>query len=114
MEIHQRLKSDNHGYEGSKLIPQDWADMLQEDPKFAKEFKRVFNNYDILESDYFTPEVLEDTHVDMEITMSRYGECPKFLKVTKGLWDANGIPIGRAHNNTMFETRVYEVEYLDG
>ena len=63
-------------------------------PDFAKEFKRVLNNADITEADDFTPGVLEDTYVDIEISLPRYGEGPKFSKVTKCLWDANGIPIG--------------------
>ena len=37
-EIHRRIKADNHGYEGSKPSPQDWADMLEEDPDFVEEF----------------------------------------------------------------------------
>ena len=32
----------------------------------------------------------------------------------KCLWDAIGIPIGRAHYNPILDTIVYEVEYLDG
>ena len=28
--------------------------------------------------------------------------------------DANGIPIGRHHGNPMLDTRVYDIEYLDG
>ena len=36
--IHQRLKADNRGYEGSKLSPQDWADVMEEDPDFSEEF----------------------------------------------------------------------------
>ena len=59
-EIHQRLKSDNCGYEVSKPSPQDWADMLESDTNFAEEFKRVFNNTDITEADYFIPEVIEE------------------------------------------------------
>ena len=32
----------------------------------------------------------------------------------KCLQNANGIPIGRSHDKTMAETRVYKVESLDG
>ena len=54
-EIHQRLKAENRGYEGSKPSLQYWEDMLEEGPKFDKEFERVFNNADITEADGFTP-----------------------------------------------------------
>ena len=50
--------------------------MLEEDPGFDEDFKRVFNNYYIQEEDYFIPEVLEDTYVDMEIALPRYEEGP--------------------------------------
>ena len=48
-EIHRRLNVDKHGYEGSKSSPQSWAIILEEYPKFAEGFNRVFNNDDIPE-----------------------------------------------------------------
>ena len=50
-EIHRRLKSENYGHKRSKRSPQDWANMLEEDPKFDDELKRLFNNADIPEAD---------------------------------------------------------------
>ena len=47
----------------------------------------VFNNVDIPEAYDFTPEFLEDTYVDMEISLTRYGEGPELTKVKKRLWD---------------------------
>ena len=88
--------------------------MLEEDPDFSEEFKRVFNNDGIPEADGFKPEVLEHTYADMEIAMSRDIEDTKFSKVKKLLRVVNGIPIGRDHFNPIFNTRVYEFEYLDG
>jgi hypothetical protein len=32
----------------------------------------------------------------------------------RGKVDANGVPIGRAHANPILDTRVFEVEFLDG
>ena len=34
--------------------------------------------------------------------------------MTKLLRDKDGLPIGRAHNNPILYTRMYEVEYKDG
>ena len=45
--------------------------VLEEYPDFSEEFKRVFNNSDITGVDGFTPEVLEDTYVDMDIELRR-------------------------------------------
>ena len=113
-EIHRRLKSDVRGYCGDKPNPQDWADLLEEDEDFAAEFTKIFNNTDIPESDEYTPEVLEDTYLQMEVAMPRDSEGPEFARVTKRLRDANGIPIGTANDNPLLDTRIYEVEYIDG
>ena len=88
--------------------------MLEENPYFTEEFKRVFNNSDIPEADDFTQEVLKDTYLDIEIALPIYGEGTEFSKVKKPLRDENGIPIGRQHDNPILDTRAYEVEYLDG
>ena len=94
--------------------PQDWENMLEEDPNFSEDFKRVFHNDDVLKANYFAPQLLEDTYVDIEKALPRDVRRPKFEKVTKRLRGINGIPIGRAYENLMFNTRVYDVEYLDG
>ena len=51
-------RQKNCGYEESKPSPQDWDDMLEDDPEFYWLFKRVFNDADIPESDCFTPKVI--------------------------------------------------------
>ena len=50
----------------------------------------------------------------MEVALPRDNEGPTFAKVTKRLRDANGLPIGTANDNPILDTRLYEVEYLDG
>ena len=77
-----------------------------------RSLKECLINYYITESYGFTPEVLEATYVDMEITLPIYVECPKFSKVKTIIQDENYITIGRHHYNTMLDTRVYDVEYL--
>ena len=129
VEIHRRLKSEIKGYEGSKPDPKDWSDLLEEDPDFAAEFNKIFNNSAIPEADAtndefmehvtfldseFTPECLQDTYLDMELALPRDDQGPEFARVTKRLRDANGIPIGTANDNPLLDTRIYEVEYLDG
>ena len=46
--------------------------------------------------------------------MPRDSDGPEYAKVTKRLRDADGIPIGTANDNPILDTRLYEVEYLDG
>ena len=37
-ELHRRLKCEDRGYEGAKPRPEDWTDLLEEDPDFKEEF----------------------------------------------------------------------------
>eukprot|EP00957_Ditylum_brightwellii_P109273 8334998-Ditylum_brightwellii.AAC.1 len=86
---------------------------MEEDPDFAKEFRLVFNNQNIPEANEFTPKVLEDTYINIEIALHQDGDGPEFARVTKRLQDANRNPIGTAHDKLSLDTRSYEVEYLD-
>ena len=68
----------------------------------------------IPKADDFTPDVLDDTYLNMELALPKYSESAHFAKVAKGLIDANKLPIGVAHDNPMLDTRIYEVKYHDG
>ena len=102
------------GYIGDKPNPEHWADLLENDEDFRDEFTRIFDNDDIKEADDITPEALDDTYLKMEVALPRDGEGPELAHVVKRLRDKNGIPIGTANDNPMLDTRIYEVEYLDG
>ena len=113
-KLTEGVEADNRGYKGSKPSQQDWAYMLEEDPDFAEDFKRVFNNSHITEADNFTPDMFEDTYDDMEIALPRDVEGTVFAKVKNCLWYEKSIPIVSQHDNNMLYTRVYEVKYLYG
>ena len=76
----------------------------------------MVSNREIKDADKdFTPEVFDDTYVNMELTIPRGTEVePQLARVTKRLWDANSLPIGTAHDNPLLDTRMHEVEYADG
>ena len=114
LAISNKLKLIDRGYSGDKPNPEDWTDLLDEDEDFREEFQNIYNNKDIPEADDFTPEVLEDTYLNMELALPRDSEGPEFARVTKRLRDANGIPIGTADDNPILDSRVYEVEFADG
>ena len=101
-------------YVGDKPNPEQWADLLEQDEDFREEFQRVYDDETIPEADDYTPEVLEDTYLNMEVALPRDDEGPELARVTKRLRDANGLPIGTANDNPILDTRIYEVEYLDG
>jgi hypothetical protein len=54
----------------------------------------------------------------MELALPRgdvdTGEHPTLARVKRQKLDANGVPIGVAHKNPILDTRVFEVEFLDG
>jgi hypothetical protein len=62
----------------------------------------------------FTPGVFDGTYLNMELAIPRDINGPEFARVTKRLKDKYGLPIGRANNNSILDTRMYEVEYPDG
>ena len=115
MAISTRLKSPARGYIGDKPNPEDWADLMHDDDDFRTEFESVqYNSHTIPKADAFTPEVLEDTYLGMEVALPRNNDGPEFAKVTKRLRDKDGLPIGTANDNPILDSRLYEVEYADG
>ena len=59
-------------------------------------------------------DVFDDMYFNMDLEIPRDWDGPDFAKVMKCLRDKYGIPIGRVHNNTILDTRMYEVEYKEG
>jgi len=112
--IRYRLKSTDRGYAGDKPDPADWKDLIDEDDDFREEFQRIYNDDTVQEADDYTPEIGDDTYLNMEVALPSEDDGPTFAKVTKRLRDANGIPIGVANDNSILHTRVYEAEYMDG
>jgi len=89
---------------------------MQFDEDFQEEFSNNVSNDDIKEADKdFTPKVFDDTYLNMELALPNGdGAEPAFARVTKQLRDANGLPIGTAHDNPILDSRMYEVDYQDG
>ena len=92
----------------------EWSDLLEDDEDFAAEFNCLFDNPEVAEADdTFDPDSF-DLYLNMELTVDRGGDHPEFARITKRLRDPRGLPIGRANNNPILDTRMYEVEYADG
>ena len=113
--IYQRLNDgEEYPTDGSKIDPEVWTDLIDEDEDFREEFQRLVDNKDIPEADdMFDPDSY-DTYLNMELALPGGDGEPKYAKVTKRLKDANGIPIGTSNDNPILDTRLYEVEYADG
>jgi hypothetical protein len=75
----------------------------------------IVNDPNVPEADdSFTPDVFGDTYLNMELAIPRDSDGPEFAKVTKRLRDKDGLPIGKANDNRILDTRMYQVEYPDG
>ena len=57
---------------------------------------------------------LDNTYLKMEVGLPQDGEGPEIARVIKCLRDKDDIPIGTANDNPILDSRVYEVEFLDG
>ena len=99
-----------------KTNPADWELDVEFDDEFNEEFRKVMISDERLpEADVsFTPDVYDDTYVNMELALPRGGGEVEFARVTKRLRDKDGLPIGTANENPILDTRVYEVEFPDG
>ena len=114
MAVTAKLKTPTRGFNGDKPNPEDWAELIESDADFREEFEAIYNSNKIKEADDYTPDVLHDTYLGMELALPRDGEGPEFARVTKRLRDKDGLPIGTANDNPIIDTRLYEVEYIDG
>jgi hypothetical protein len=115
-DIGRRFKEDDDlGFEGSKPNPEDWSEYMEFDSDFQEEFNRIIDDPNVPEADKdFTPDVFDDTYLNMELAIPRTGDGPEYARVTKRLRDKDGLPIGTANDNPILDTRMYEVEYPDG
>ena len=74
----------------------------------------VCDNTDIQEANFYTPESLEDTCVNIELSITYHAEVPQFFHAIKRFWDANGITIGTANNTPVLDTILYKLVYQYG
>jgi hypothetical protein len=115
-EISRQFKEEEDlTYDGAKPNPEDWSEYLENDPDFQEEFDNVISETNIPEADdTFTPDAHGDVCINMELATPRDGDGPEFAKVVKRLKDKDGLPIGKANNNPILDTRMYEAEHKDG
>jgi hypothetical protein len=73
--------------------------MIEDDPEFAEEFARTFDNPEVKEADEeFDPDSY-DGYLNMELVLDRPGAEPELARVTKCLKDKDGKPIGKSNGN---------------
>ena len=118
LAIRERINDSAHYIiDGGKNEPKGWAmQLLDTDDDFQDEFNNVISHPEVKEADeLFTLEVMGNTYINMELALPQGDTLESwYARVTKRLRDANGIPIGTAHDNPILDTRMYEVEFMDG
>ena len=57
-------------YGCDKPIPEYSYEMMDEDDEFCDEFQQVYNDSNVPDANEFTPEMIEDTYLNMEIAIS--------------------------------------------
>jgi hypothetical protein len=82
-KISRRFKEEEDlTYEGAEPNPEDWSEYLQYDPDFQDEFDNIVNDLGISEADKdFTPNVFDDTYLNMELAIPRDSDGPEFARV---------------------------------
>ena len=114
-----KLRLRDHAHileEKGKVEPFDWSTHpFDDDLDFQEEFNNVTSNEEVKEDDNLFTLDTYDTYLNMELVLPQGDSLePRLARVTKRLKDANGIPIGTTDDNPLLDTRMYEVEYLDG
>ena len=100
---------------GGKTNPGDWIGEPAYDEDFNEEFSKVISDSRLAEADAtFTPDMFDDTYLNMELALPRGGGEVELGRVVKRMRDKDGLPIGTANDNPILDTRLYEVEFPDG
>ena len=89
-----------------------------EDQEFLDEWNRVINDDDLPEADENELEGngdIYDPYINMEVGLPRGDDDQLIAAKVKGrALDEDGEMIGQSNNNPLLDTRLYEVEYIDG
>ena len=96
------------GVDHTKII-----DIDDEDPEFLEEFNRIISDESIKDVDDFKTD--PDPYLQMEIGLPRGDDAALVhARVKRRAVDVDGRPEGVPSNNPLLDTRMYEVEFIDG
>ena len=89
--------------------------MDESDADFAEEFQKVISDESIREIDEDYSADTFDDYLSMVVGLPRGDDNALHqAKVKERVKDEDGIPIGKRNNNPLMDSRMYEVEFLDG
>jgi Reverse transcriptase (RNA-dependent DNA polymerase) len=116
--ISTQLKDEKHivALDESYKSLEPTKEELELDQDYIDEMSKAINDTTIPHADpkESTADAY-DSYLNMEVNLPRGdGAAMQRGRVTKRMKDNDGQPIGVAHQNPLLDTRVYEVEWLDG
>ena len=82
--IKRIVKDNNFPVDGDKPDPAMWADLVEHDEDFNEEFFKVYGDDKLQEADDFSPEIMDNGYLNMELALPRDGETPALLELPKG------------------------------
>ena len=87
---------------------------LTQDKEFLEEYSKVITSKDIPEQDDIKDSG-DSYYLNMEIALPRGPDNElHFAKVKNEVLDRDGNPVGTYNSNPLLNSKLYEVEYLDG
>ena len=112
--IGERISLDNHTAPLSDVRPGATLNALDNDPIFEEEFSRVISDSNVKDADDLDVGG-PDHYINMELAMMRdSGEEPQYAMVKRRAVDRAGKPMGVANPRPLFDSRLYNVGFLDG
>ena len=87
----------------------------EDDPEFLNEFEKIIQDDEVPEADDISLGPREDSYINMEIGVPK-GDGGELLHATvkQRVLDGNGRPVGTETMNPITDTRLYEIEFIDG
>ena len=103
-EITCRLCTGDLPVDGDKPDPVLWADIMENDDDFHEEFQKVHSDPQTPDADQSTPEIMDDTYINTQLSLPHDADGPTFATVGRRIRDADDNPIGTAHQNPILDT----------
>ena len=113
-QLQSRLqtKSADTSIDQNEVRRESLLSLELEDDEFLQEYSRVINDPDVIEAD---DEAVGDRYMNMELGLPRGPDGTMIkAKVKKRTLDEAGNPIGKYHENPLLDSRMYDVEFIDG
>ena len=118
MKIEQRLDVKDKDIDLMQVPHWNGLSYDEDDPSFMEEFGKVINNEGVPKADnqYGAQSANErDAYINMEIGLPHGGDNELIYAKVKGrALDSEEDPIGKESINPITNTRLYEVEFVDG